>query len=250
MALILLSNGSDTTRPLLFLDDPSCPPTCMLISVAYFAAASKRLAVHPRLDWWALDSGAFSDRIELARYLDVVREAQSLPKPPRMIFSLDVIGDWRASLRYYEAVRAAGVDAIPTYHYGDPPVMLAEILAGYPRLAVGGLARVRGTARQRFLGEAFATCWHATDGVGRRIHGFGISDMRSLFGFPFDTVDSSTWSISTRTGEWPAYGRDESIRPAKGSTLVPEVRRIRDLERRTEVRFGEVLHRVRPVPDP
>lgn len=241
--MILLSNGSDTTRPLQFLDDPGCPRVAVLVSVAYFAAASKRLVAHNRVQWWALDSGAFSDRIELSRYLDVVREAQALPKPPRMVFSLDVIDDWRGSLRNYEAVRAAGVDAIPAYHFGAPLEMLTELQRSYPRLAFGGLARQRQAARRAFLQRAFHAAWPC------RVHGFGIGDPTTLFEFPFDTVDSSTWSLSSRYGEWPVYGRSPHIRPTNGS-LVPEVLRIADLERRTEVRFGDVLAAVRTPPGP
>lgn len=242
MAEILLSNGADATRPLQFLDDPACPPVALLISVAYWSRC-KKLAKHPRVAWWALDSGAFSDRIELPRYLDAAREALSFEKPPRMVFSLDDLEDWQGSLRNYETVRDAGINAIPTYHYGRPSHMLHAICLEFERLAVGGLARIRGRARQQFLDRVFRYCW--SSGSGRRIHGFGIGDATSLFGYPFDTVDSSTWSISSRTGEWPAYKRDPAIKPASGATLVPEVRRILDLERQTEARFSDTLQRVR-----
>ena len=160
-------------------------------------------------DWvfrdWVLDSGAFSvhasgKAVEFGTYLSDTRELLAAPRPPVEVFALDVIGDWRASRVNAEKMWAAGVEAIPCFHYGSPWAELESLAATYPKIALGGMAHRSMKSKGDWIGQCFARVWP------KRIHGFACNE-RLLMRFPFHSVDSSSWCLkAVAFGRWKAYG--------------------------------------------
>jgi hypothetical protein len=157
---------------------------------------------------WVLDSGAFTyhntgTSIELARIIADYKAIAAWSDPPTEMFSLDVIGDHVASLHNFEAMTDAGLDVIPTFHYGSPWSAL-DAIKHCDKIALGGIAKMSKHSgdRDRWIGQCFARVWP------KRIHCFGITDVRSLLTFPYHTVDSTSWQTrQARFGQWSRFGQ-------------------------------------------
>jgi hypothetical protein len=171
---------------------------------------------------WALDSGAFSAHnsgtpVDLDSYIRVARELQDSDPSLAEVFALDDIGDWRASARNTEVMWEAGVEAIPTYHYGEPPEVLDRIAERYPKIALGGVARsLRGKKRAEWFSQCFARVWP------KRVHGFGVFDQSLVMAFPFESCDATSWEINPCAfGNWRGYGSQRvSVRGSRQDLRV------------------------------
>jgi len=107
---------------------------------------------------WCLDSGAYSVfnaglEYEYAEWLKVARIASESDCDE--IFALDVIGDYKASWDNYQQAIADGVDAIPTFHIGEPWSYLDQMKKVAPKIALG-VAKQKGNRRDRFIRDCFA----------------------------------------------------------------------------------------------
>lgn len=153
---------------------------------------------------WVLDSGAFTfwkrqDKVNLGDYISLCKELSRTPNPPKTMFALDVIGDWKKSLTNCEKMWAEGVEAIPTFHAGEPWDYLDTIAKEFPFIAIGGAAgRLFGSNKANYFDECFARVWP------KKIHGFGVSEEKWLMRYPFYSVDSSTWNDPAMYGYWPS----------------------------------------------
>lgn len=222
------------------------PAPAVLCSYAFYSAYDRFLtgAGGVQVREWVLDSGAYSVKksgteIKLSDYIDFCKRIADSAVPPREVYALDVIGDWRASQKNVEAMWAAGVPAIPCYHAGEPEDYLRGLAADYPKIALGGASGVLyGDARLRYFAQAFARVWP------KRVHGFGVTVDSIVMGYPFDSVDSTSWQIGpTRYGSWKTYGVLKGIR--SGHYLRPEVDHYLDMEARSEARWARDLAKVR-----
>lgn len=156
---------------------------------------------------WALDSGAFSahmsgDDIDLDEYIDTCRHLMATDKTLTEIFALDVIGDWKAGLKNCEKMWAKGIPAIPAYHIGEPWDVLAGIAKDYPKIALGGVARMRAGVKKVWAGQCFARVWP------KRIHGFGFAQEDVVMAYPWHSVDATNWELGPCAfGRWNTYGK-------------------------------------------
>ena len=172
---------------------------------------------------WALDSGAFTAHnsgkpINLNEYIAVAKELQSNDPLLWDIFALDVIGDAKASLANAVTMQKAGVDCIPTFHYGSDFNDLKHIVKDFPKIAFGGLAaklagnhgqRVSKNQKHIFLTRCFEIAWP------KRVHLFGCTDEKLLFSFPAESADSTSWHLQpSRYGLWKDFGRLPNVRGA------------------------------------
>jgi hypothetical protein len=100
---------------------------------------------------WALDSGAFVARargihIDLYEYIEHCKYIREADPTLSEIFSLDVIGDWRATVKNTEMMWAEGIEAIPCYHFADDNEdVLISLARDYPKIALGGMADLKGS---------------------------------------------------------------------------------------------------------
>lgn len=191
---------------------------------ASFAAFDDHKRVLDVVPFWALDSGAFSVHTgkfstTVNAFADFVAEVRASERPPREVFLLDVIGDWRASLANYRALARLNCTGIPTWHIGDPEEDLVTLARDYEKIAIGGIAMFRpATKRAAFLKQVFARIWP------KRVHGFGVIDRACLEAVPFHSVDATSWQAGpTRFGRWTSYGGFASI-PNKHADLTTERR--------------------------
>jgi hypothetical protein len=213
----------------------------LLCSYEYYGEASSKLMQHaPGVRQWVLDSGAYSafatgKEIKIDDYIDFCKAMRDTARPPHTIFALDVIGDWRASLRNTEAMWKAGVEAVPAYHAGEPEAVLLGIARDYPKIAIGGTIMAHGGARptsvrKRFFEQCFARVWP------KKIHGFGVSTESLIFAVPWHSADATSWEMGPgRFGEWQAY---EGLQGRARGDLRAEVRWYMDLEARARARWA------------
>jgi hypothetical protein len=211
----------------------------LLVSYFYLAAFERARQRYSFRDW-ALDSGAFSAHnsgvtIELAAYIEKCRALLTSDPLLAEVFSLDVIGDWRAGLRNTEAMWKAGVPAIPTYHIGEPNDVLLGLARDYPKIALGGVARKKGRGKIEWAERCFAKVWP------KRIHGFGFGAESLVMALPWHSVDSTSWELRTcRYGYWNAFGARLPVYGSKQNLRV-EVEWYLGVERKARQRWAREM---------
>jgi len=195
---------------------------------------------------WVLDSGAFSahnsgTEIRLQDYIDTCKRLTAEDPTMTEVYSLDVIGDWKASLKNCEEMWRQGVQAIPCYHVGEPESALKGMARDYPKIALGGCVGFRG--KDGFASQCFARVWP------KAIHGFGFGTEESIMNVPWHSVDATNWEIGPcKFGRWKAFGT-MSVRGSK-QNLRAEVEWYLALERRAQERWKkEMLQITRQGPD-
>ena len=206
----------------------------LLVSYYYLDGFLRERARYRYRDW-ALDSGAFSAHnsgvtISLDDYIAKAKELLAGDPTLSEVFSLDVIGDWKASAANCEAMWKAGIPAIPCYHSGEPEEVLVEMARCYPKIALGGVARKPGRFKMRFAQQAFARVWP------KEVHGFGYGTEEAVMTLPFHSVDASNWELGPCAfGRWAAFGK-MSVRGSK-QNLRAEVEHYLRIERKARKRW-------------
>ena len=153
---------------------------------------------------FVLDSGAFTAHaagktIAVEAYRDAVYRYRDMGVVPAELFSLDVIGDWRGSVKNTEYLWANGLAAIPAYHYGEPEDLLLAYARDYPKIALGGAVGIPRKEKERWARQCFARVWP------KPIHGFGFG-MWAVDVLPFHSIDCSDWECrAARFGCWHAF---------------------------------------------
>jgi len=190
---------------------------------------------------WVLDSGAYSVAssgkvIDLDKFIEdcaCLRGSSGL----RGIFALDVIGDHKASRVNADKMWGAGIPAIPTYHFGSPVQALRDLAKDFPRIALGGAARLPIVTRKKWAKACFKEVWP------KRVHGLGFGARALLESIPFDSVDATTWVTTTQKyGVWTGlFGR---LPPTSGITIdgmEGMIQRLLSIEAQAKVRWRGIL---------
>ena len=212
----------------------------LLVSYYYLEGFLKNQPRYIYRDW-VLDSGAFSafnsgKTISLQAYIDTCKRLMETDPTLSEVYALDVIGDWRATMKNTEEMHRQGVPAIPAVHFGAPEEAI-KAAANYPKMAIGGVARMKPTTRKKFIEQVFARVWP------KAVHGFGINDEDTVLGFPWHSVDASSWELGPcGFGRWKAYGQ-MSVRGSL-QDLKPEVDWYLDLERRARVKWKRQMEQL------
>lgn len=216
----------------------------LLVSYVYLKPFLKKRSEFACRDW-ALDSGAFSARsrgirIELEEYIDIAKILMETDADLVEIFSLDVIGDHRATLRNTEKMWEAGVPAVPAFHIGEPEDYLIHIAKHYPKIALGGMADLRGSTKFDWAAQCFARVWP------KAIHGFGAGTEKLILGLPWHSTDILTWSLGALAfGTWKRFG-DLRIRGSK-QNLRTEVEWYLELEEKARQRWKREMEKLGPI---
>lgn len=219
------------------------PLASLLISYAtcFEAFMKKRHEIAFRS--WVLDSGAFSafnsgKSIDLPAYIEVCRELFKRDVQLEEVFALDVIGDWKRSLANAETMWTAGIPAIPTFHFGSPVEALIELAAAAPKIALGGVARVRKQTRAKWIAQCFARVWP------KKIHGFGIGDEETLMQFPFHSVDATSWYLQPSAyGLTKTWGKLPGLKAlvSNNVNVRSQVDHYLDLETKAQARWRATM---------
>ena len=204
----------------------------------------RRDRLEVRVRSYCVDSGAFSvwntgATVDLEAYVRVCQHLLSTDELLEEVFALDDIASWRTTVRNTERMWAAGVPAIPTFHIGEPEEVLVGLSRDYPKVGIGGIARLRGTSRQRFAEQVFARVWP------KRLHGFGVSTRDMLLSLPWHSTDATSWETGPGAfGRWRSFGgRRLSVRGSQ-QDLRREVQWYLDLERLAQHRWAKELSEV------
>jgi hypothetical protein len=210
----------------------------LLVSYVYLEEFLRKRSTYHYRDW-VLDSGAFSvftsgATIRVEDYTDKCLELLAGHDPPTEIFALDVIGDWKASLANTEFMWKAGVPAIPAYHLGEPEHALLAIAKDYPKIAIGGIAQLRGKAKSDVAAQCISRVWP------KKVHGFGIGQEKLMLKFPWHSVDATSWELGpARFGNWHTYGQ-MSVRGSK-QDLRCEIAWYLDLEKKARAKWRKEM---------
>jgi hypothetical protein len=219
------------------LSDPAKTPA-LLVSLVYLEGFLRHRKRY-RYRNWAMDSGAYSafasgTKIVLGDYIRHCRELTATDPTLVEIYALDVIGDWRASMRNTELMWKAGVKAIPCYHAGEPWDVLLGLARDYPKIALGGVARWRGEKKRAFASRCLAAVWP------KKVHGFGFGDPAHALAVPFHSIDATNWEIGAcRFGHWKQFGK-LSVR-GSSQNLRGEVKFYLELETKARVRWAKEM---------
>lgn len=210
----------------------------LLVSYVYLTSFLQRRANVFYRDW-VLDSGAFSahmsgTEIRLQDYIDTCKRLLETDPTLTEVYALDVIADWRATLRNTEEMWRQGVRAIPTYHRGEPVDYLRGIARDYPKIALGGVARARPAEKIDFALKCFSHIWP------KRVHGFGYGMEKALMAVPFHSADATSWEMGPCAfGRWNSLGGKLSVR--KHHNITAEVVWYLEMERRIQARWRKEM---------
>ncbi len=146
-----------------------------------------------------LDSGAFTawkagKPISLDDYC---RFIESLPFKPWRYFTLDVIGDPKASLANYETMLKRGFKPVPIFTRGEDPSVLEDYYKTSDVVGIGGLVGTRGN--KGFVKGIMGAL------KGRRAHLLGFTSLPFLKVYKPYMADSSSWEMGARYGSTPLY---------------------------------------------
>jgi hypothetical protein len=187
---------------------------------------------------WVMDSGAFTAKqmrveIDRARYIETCQRLLATDPKLVEVYSLDVIGDWRASVRNVEAMWAAGVPAIPCYHVGDPEPLLKDLVRDYGKVALGGAVGYKN--KRAWAQQCFARVWPA------KLHGFGFGEDRDILALPWHSVDATNWELGPcQFGRWRSFGAALSVR-GSNQNLRPEIERYLRVEQQARRRWAKEM---------
>lgn len=166
----------------------------VLLSYQYLTGRQQPDAVlkftNPRLLF--IDSGAFSAfasgvEVDINQYIDFL---QKYAWAYDICAGLDVIGDWKATLKNQTYMETRGLHPLWTFHRGEPFDLLKEQIQERDFIALGGMAQSasRRGEFQNWLDRCFSII---KDSV--RVHGFGITTPSLMIRYPFYSVDSTTY---------------------------------------------------------
>jgi len=149
-----------------------------------------------------LDSGAFSVKskgvsVDVYDYINFVRNHRDAI---HIYANLDVIGDAKATLQNQKIMEASGLHPLPVFHLGENKKYLMYYIDRYDYIALGGLV---GKASQLvyWLDDLFSRYLCHADGIPRvKVHGFGLTSLRLMLRYPWYSVDSTSWVITSRMG--------------------------------------------------
>lgn len=216
----------------------------LLVSYVYLDGFLKHREKYCFRDW-VLDSGAFSAHnsgtaISLQAYIDTAKRLLETDGKLTEVFALDVIGDDKASLRNCEEMWKQGIPAIPTYHRGSPEAALKYLAANYPKIALGGVAMLRGDAKMKWANQCFARVWP------KKIHGFGFGTESQVLGLPWHSVDATNWEIGPCAfGQWKKFGK-MSVR-GSNQNLRSQVEHYLEMEKKARVRWKKEMAQLESV---
>ena len=157
-----------------------------------------------------LDSGAFSawtlgTTIDLPTYCDYIVKNKDIIKFDdgiMMASVLDGIGDPLKTYENQMYMEKLGVKPLPCFHFGEDERYLEWYVANYPYITIGGMVGKGASTLQTWLDRIWDK--YLVDGSGRpkvKTHAFGITSMSIMKGYPWYSVDSSTWVQMSMFGQ-------------------------------------------------
>jgi len=155
-----------------------------------------------------LDSGAFSMwskgvSVDLPRYAEYIKRNHDIIEVASV---LDGIGDPALTLENQKKLEDLGVEVLPCFHYGEPLHYLEHYLENYDHITLGGMVPISTPDLRVWLDSIWDS--HLTDenGIPRvKVHGFGLTVLDLMKRYPWYSVDSTSYVLTSRFGSiyWP-----------------------------------------------
>lgn len=147
-----------------------------------------------------LDSGAFTAftqklTIPVDEFAGYIHKTAKLWN---VISNLDAIGGTeQASWDNLKALESLGCRVAPVFHARENPKWLTRYIDNYDYILLGGLV----PETTQWLLAWLDDIWHKyltnPDGTARvKVHGFGLTDQKVMFRYPWHSVDSSSWLMT------------------------------------------------------
>lgn len=158
-----------------------------------------------------LDSGAFSAwtqgvEIDIQEYIKFIKEHEDILE---VYANLDVIGldgsqpnriTAEKTLENQKIMEKAGLSPLPCFHFGEPFEFLQYYVENYDYLALGIAGNV-GNKLVPWLDECFSNYICGENGMPKiKVHGFAITALNVMLRYPFYSVDSTSWVMTSRMG--------------------------------------------------
>ncbi len=163
-----------------------------------------------------LDSGAFSAwsqgiEVNIHDYIAFVKEHEDILT---VYANLDVIGSAEGTFQNQKIMEAAGLNPLPVFHVGEPWDYLQRYIDNYDYVALGGMVGRPKPTLVPWLNQCFSK--YICDDAGypkAKIHGFGLTSLSLMLQYPWYSVDSTSWIMTSRMGSIyvPRYRNGEWI---------------------------------------
>lgn len=172
-----------------------------------------------------LDSGAFSAmtqgvEIDIHEYIEFIKKYQHVID---LYANLDVIAEKgqpnkttaEKTLQNQKVMEGAGLNPLPIFHCGEPFEYLEYYIENYEYIGFGGLVgTTSSSAAAPVLDRCFKKYLCDKNGMPKvKVHGFGMTALRTLIRYPWYSVDSTSWVATSRYGAIyvPRYRKGEWI---------------------------------------
>lgn len=138
------------------------------------------------------------------------------------------------SLENLARMRAAGLNPVPIYHEGEPMAVLdAYVAEGHDLIAIGATASRGKPEIVDWLKPIF------NRHPGQAFHGLAMTQRRCIEGFPFASVDSTTWLNFCRFGlkanKHLLEGHDRAFYRRLGIQAIENIPRCRDVSKTANI---------------
>lgn len=155
-----------------------------------------------------MDSGAYSafnigakiDLRDYARFLCTNRDLYHVAS------NLDIVGEGHEQENYdnFKTLEnLAGKDVVcPVHHVRDADVWLARYLGeGYQHIFLGGMVPESIPVLREWLDRMWSNYLCNSDGTAKvKVHGFGLTTDELMFRYPWHSVDSTSWIVTSGFG--------------------------------------------------
>lgn len=185
-------------------------PMCILVSFAYLDVYTPVAPYYAKARGFMLDSGAFT-AYTLGKTIDVDALIAETNKPIwNEAVGLDVIGDYKGSVKNMAYMLPRCPKAMPVFHIGDPWDVLEYYAAHWDKVGLSCRFGEDVKTSLRFYDQCFARTWGTSIGP-KRFHSFGWVDETALRNNPFHSADAATWVMQPaayrtfpvrRKGKW------------------------------------------------
>jgi len=151
-----------------------------------------------------LDSGAFSawsqkTKISIRKYIKFIKENIDVID---VYSNLDVIGSAEGTWKNQLHMEKAGLNPLPTFHYGEDYKWLEKYVSlDYDYICLGGMVPINTKDLIPWLDTVFSKYVCDKDGMPLiKMHGFGLTSLPLMERYPWYSVDSTSWVIVGRMG--------------------------------------------------
>jgi hypothetical protein len=150
-----------------------------------------------------LDSGAFSAwskkiEIDIYEYIKFIKEHEQYID---VYAVLDNILDPEKTLKNQKIMEKEGLLPLPCFHFGEDIKYLEYYLNNYDYIALGGMVPISSKDLNEWLDNLFKNFICDKLGFPKiKIHGFGMTSLKLMLRYPWYSVDSTSWVMTSRMG--------------------------------------------------